>query len=242
MECLRVQERFVSIQGEGVLVGVPSSFVRVAGCNLRCTWCDTPRSSWEAAGELEPVASLVDWCATGPRHVVLTGGEPLLFSASAGLCRGLREAGHHVTVETAGTVWCEGLEADLISLSPKLGHSTPWVRARVAGRRDLAIAHDGARLNLRVLRQLLDFSEWQIKFVVRSCSWTALTDDIEEIEALLELLGVSGADRERVLLMPEGVVRLGRMPLRRVASACEARGFRFGLRLHIDLFGNTPGT
>jgi len=123
---LRIQERFVSVQGEGALVGVPSSFVRVSGCNLRCVWCDTPRTSWAPEGEPAPIPELLDWCAQGPRHVVVTGGEPLLFDATADLCRGLRARGHHVTIETAGTVLGEGIEADLLSISPKLAHSTPW--------------------------------------------------------------------------------------------------------------------
>ena len=118
---LRIQERFVSVQGEGALVGVPSSIVRISGCNLRCGWCDTPRTSWAPEGEREQVAALLDWCDRGPRHVVVTGGEPLLFSATASLCRGLRARGRHVTVETAGTVWCEGLEVDRISIS-----FAPW--------------------------------------------------------------------------------------------------------------------
>ena len=77
MTHLRIQERFVSVQGEGVLVGVPSSFVRVSGCNLRCAWCDTPRTSWTPEGETESLDEIVRWCGEGPRHVVLTGGEPV---------------------------------------------------------------------------------------------------------------------------------------------------------------------
>src|SRR5687768_9998796 len=76
---LPIAERFVSLQGEGGLVGVPSSFVRVFGCNLRCTWCDSPATSWAPAGTQVPLDELVAFCARGPRHVVLTGGEPLLF-------------------------------------------------------------------------------------------------------------------------------------------------------------------
>ncbi|MFO7561113.1 MAG: 7-carboxy-7-deazaguanine synthase QueE [Enhygromyxa sp.] len=240
---LRIQERFVSVQGEGALVGVPSSFVRISGCNLRCGWCDTPRTSWAPEGEREQVAALLDWCDRGPRHVVVTGGEPLLFSATASLCRGLRERGRHVTVETAGTVWCEGLEADLISISPKLAHSTPWARAAAAGKPSLAQRHEEARLDLGVLGRLIAGFEWQLKFVVRTGDDAVLAEDVAEIEALLGELGIAEGLRERVILMPEGVdaASLGG-GYRRLVAVCMRTGMRLGLRLHIDLFGHTPGT
>jgi 7-carboxy-7-deazaguanine synthase len=117
-DVLPIQETFVSIQGEGLLVGTESSFVRVSGCNLRCTWCDSPRTSWQPERTRVPVEDLLAFCARGPRHVVVTGGEPLLFAAVAGLSRALRAAGRHVTVETAGTVWLDELSCDLLSLSP----------------------------------------------------------------------------------------------------------------------------
>lgn len=243
LEQLRIQERFVSLQGEGLLVGTPSSFVRISGCNLRCGWCDTPKSSWAPEGERESVADLLDWCLAGPRHVVVTGGEPLLFSATATLCRRLRAAGRHVTIETAGTVWCEQLDADLLSISPKLAHSTPWARATELGKLQLAERHERARLDLDVLRRLIASFEWQLKFVVRTSDAKVLAEDVAEIEALLEQLAIAPALRERVLLMPEGTdaesLRLG---YRRLVSTCMQTGMRIGLRLHIELFGHTPGT
>ena len=62
---LPIAERFVSLQGEGGLVGVPSSFVRVFGCNLRCTWCDSPGTSWAPAGEQTAISEVLDFCARG---------------------------------------------------------------------------------------------------------------------------------------------------------------------------------
>lgn len=236
MTRLRIQERFVSVQGEGVLVGVPSSFVRVSGCNLRCAWCDTPRTSWAAEGEPVELDELVRWCASGPRHVVLTGGEPMLFGAAAQLSQRLRAAGHHLTVESAGTVWCEGLEADLLSLSPKLAHSTPWTRAEQLGKPKLATMHEQARLDPALLRRLLDSFEWQLKFVVRTAEAAQLDADLDEIEALLDALELGPRERERVLLMPEGVEDAGlRAGYLAALEPCRARGLRLGLRLHIHL-------
>lgn len=248
---LRIQERFVSVQGEGVLVGVPSSFVRVSGCNLRCVWCDTPKSSWAPEGETLALDELLSWCAAGPRHVVLTGGEPMLFAASAELSRRLRAAGHHLTIETAGSVWCEGLEADLLSISPKLAHSTPWARGAELGKPKLATMHEAARLDLALLRRLIDHcDDWQLKFVVRTATPQLLAADLAEIDELLAALELDALSesagrpgRERVLLMPEGTddasLRAGYLEL---LESCRARGFRLGLRLHIHLFGHRPGT
>jgi 7-carboxy-7-deazaguanine synthase len=229
----------VSIQGEGTLVGVPSSFVRISGCNLRCGWCDTPKSSWAPEGEREQVAALVEWCVRGPRHVVVTGGEPLLFPATASLCRELRARGRHVTVETAGTVWCEQLEVDLISISPKLAHSTPWT----LGKPRLAERHEQARINLEVLRRSIASFDWQLKFVVRTGDDAVLAADLAEIESLLEALSIPDDRRERVLLMPEGIdAQTLQAGYRRLLEPCQRTGMRMGLRLHIELFGHTPGT
>ncbi len=226
----------MSLQGEGQLVGVPSSFVRVSGCNLRCTWCDSPATSWAPAGAPQELDELVDFCARGPRHVVLTGGEPLLFAAVAPLSQRLRAAGHHITVETAGTVWLPELACDLLSLSPKLAHSTPWLRAP-----KLAQRHEQTRIDLEVLGRLLaSFDNWQLKFVVRAAEAAA---DLAEIEGLLRTLAVPARERHRVLIMPECVDPAALAGgYRTLVGACIERGFRLGERLHIALFGHTPGT
>jgi 7-carboxy-7-deazaguanine synthase len=167
----------------------------------------------------------------------------MLFSPVAELSRALRAAGHHVTIETAGTVWCEGLEADLMSISPKLSHSTPWQRAEQLGKRKLATMHEAARLDLGVLARLLASYAWQLKFVVRTSAPERLESDLVEIEQLVDALGVPDDARERISLMPEGIddasLRAGYLA---AIDACRARGFRLGLRLHIYLFGHTPGT
>jgi 7-carboxy-7-deazaguanine synthase len=233
---LPIGERFVSLQGEGGLVGVPSSFVRVVGCNLRCTWCDSPATSWTPHGAQQvALDELVAFCARGPRHVVLTGGEPLLFPAMATLSRRLRAAGHHITVETAGTVWLDDLACDLLSVSPKLGHSTPWLRAP-----KLAERHERTRLDLAVLARLLAGFTWQLKFVVRAGHAAA---DLAEVEALLQALAVPASERHRVLVMPECTDPAAlHASYRELVAACIERGFRLGERLHIALFGHTPGT
>ena len=77
---MKIAELFYSIQGEGLLLGVPSIFVRTTGCNLRCHYCDTPFTSWHPEGEEMSLAQILDAVKQYPaRHVVITGGEPMLL-------------------------------------------------------------------------------------------------------------------------------------------------------------------
>src|SRR5262245_3313164 len=103
---LKIAEIFYSLQGEGSMVGVPSVFVRTSGCNLRCSWCDTPYTSWQPEGEEltvdQIVARVAEYCC---HHVVVTGGEPMIAPEIAVLTGRLRNAGSHITIETAGTVF-----------------------------------------------------------------------------------------------------------------------------------------
>jgi len=231
MSSLRIAEIFASVQGEGAWVGVPSTFVRVSGCNLRCVWCDTPYASWNPEGPMMSVEEIVAKVAMhGIDHVVLTGGEPMLFDAIEPLASSLKTCGHTITVETAGTVFRE-LPCDLMSISPKLANSAP---GEESGWRE---RHDSLRLNLTTLQALVDRYEYQLKFVVNPESG----GDIEEIEALLA--GLSGVQAARVLLMPEGTdsETLHRRAKMLVPTVME-RNWRLTQRLHIDLFGNTKGT
>ena len=71
---MKISELFHSIQGEGKLTGVPSVFVRASGCNLRCTWCDTPYASWKPEGDDVPVSEIVRRVSEfKTQHVVVTG-------------------------------------------------------------------------------------------------------------------------------------------------------------------------
>src|SRR5271170_4241923 len=105
---MKLAELFYSIQGEGKLVGVPSVFVRASGCNLRCVWCDTPYASWNPEGSDLSVAEIVEQVQNHKaKHVVLTGGEPTIMAEFSELCLALKANGHHITVETAATVFAE---------------------------------------------------------------------------------------------------------------------------------------
>ena len=222
-----VAETFVSLQGEGALAGVPSMFIRTSGCNLRCRWCDTPYTSWLPEGSRRSVADLVrEAKGARLRHVVITGGEPLLQRELGALTRELRAVGLHVTVETAGTL-APDFECDFLSLSPKTANSDPqggWLER-----------HRRLRTGLGTTRVLLDrFPEHQLKFVVQD------RDDLPEVVEVLDRL--APVDSERVILMPEGRSSeevASRAPM--VAALCVEHGFRYTPRLHLDLFGGGRG-
>ena len=127
---MRVTEIFYSLQGEGMLVGVPSVFVRLAGCPFRCRWCDTAYAWDYAAGEDLSGNQIVEQVNRWPcRFVVLTGGEPLMAGdlsvrpGLADLTRRLAALGKHITIETAGALFVPDLACDLMSISPKLTNS-----------------------------------------------------------------------------------------------------------------------
>src|ERR1700681_4402165 len=96
---LKIAELFYSIQGEGSLVGVPSVFIRTSGCNLRCGWCDTPYTSWQPEGADLTLDQILHTVNTHPaRHVVVTGGEPMIAPDIVALTARLRGLGLHITI------------------------------------------------------------------------------------------------------------------------------------------------
>src|SRR5215213_2276001 len=185
---MKIAEIYKSIQGEGRLTGTPSVFVRASGCNLRCWFCDTPYASWEPEGQDyavdEIIAEVEEWDC---RHVVITGGEPMLFAELLPLTRELHRRGRHITIETAGTLYLP-VVCDLMSISPKLSSSrpNPELHPRWARR------HERQRYQPEVLARLIREYDFQLKFVVDQ------TDELAEIEELL--LELPELPAERVLL------------------------------------------
>lgn len=228
---MKIAEIFYSIQGEGKLAGTPSVFIRTSGCNLRCAWCDTPYASWSPEGvDMEP-AQIVELALRHPsRYVVLTGGEPMIAPGVHELAARLREAGCHITIETAATIPPAAIACDLASLSPKLANSRP------AGDPAWARRHESARWQPAVLRDWLRHCPYQLKFVVSQ------PDDLDEIRRCLRELGqpVEAGD---ILLMPEATTPEALLARQNaVAEMCKAEGWRYCDRLHLRLYGATRGT
>jgi len=223
---MKIADIYKSIQGEGRLTGVPSVFVRASGCNLRCWFCDTPYASWQPEGEDyavdEIIAEIEEWEC---RHVVITGGEPMLFAELIPLCDELHRHGRHVTIETAGTLYLPAA-CDLMSISPKLSTSAPdpaqhprWSRR-----------HERERRQPAVVARLVAEYEFQLKFVVDS------PDDVAEVESWLA--GLPPVDPARVLLMPQGRTAdevAERAPW--TEAECNRRGWTYCPRRQLQWFG-----
>lgn len=222
---MKIAELFYSLQGEGSLVGVPSVFVRTSGCNLRCAWCDTPYTSWQPEGTDLPLAQILDEVRAHPaHHVVVTGGEPMIAPEIIPLTEQLRDAGLHITIETAGTVF-KPVACDLMSISPKLANSTPEGPFRAQ--------HERLRIQPEVLAELAARYDYQLKFVI------ANPEDVAEARQIVNSLGAAPF---RVILMPEGVdpVVLRERSIW-LAEICKEEGYRFSPRLHVDLWGSKRG-
>ena len=227
---MKIAETFYSIQGEGTLAGVPSLFVRTSGCNLRCVWCDTPYASWKPEGEDYDLGRiLAEIRRQWPKHVVITGGEPMIADEIVPFTHKLKEMIEtHITIETAGTVFAP-VACDLMSISPKLANSTP-VR-REGGK--WAAQHDRLRYQPEVLKQLMANYPYQLKFVV---------SDPGDFDELVPMVKELGADPARVLLMPEGTDSQKIFERAEwIVEACKRFEYRYSPRLHIDLWGNERG-
>lgn len=222
-----VHEIFYSLQGEGLLVGVPSVFIRAAGCNLRCRWCDTKyasnREALASAERLSP-ADLLERVAKWPaaHHVVLTGGEPTLSPDLVELTDLLHRHGYHITIETNATQFpAEGLVCDLASLSPKLRNAGPQTPP----------------IDIDCIRTWISRSFTQLKFVFGT------SDDVDEILSVVSQVSDS-LPADRVLLMPLTEPGSAEIPPEVSAACvklCLERGFRFADRLHLRLFQGRRG-
>lgn len=239
-------EIFHSIQGEGISAGVPSIFIRASLCNLHCQWCDTDYTwNWENTPwqhENDALASYQkfnknDWIIELPvsavkktitsipcQNIILTGGEPLLQeSAWCSLINELLKTSpdYRFEVETNGTQKPSEQLDSLVqqyNVSPKLENS-------------------GNTAKLREIPDALTFfasspKAW-FKFVVSQQT------DLEKIEQLIQKYHIP---HQRILLMPEGrdPETLAKRNLWLVKT-CLQKGYRFGDRLHIQLWGAKRG-
>ena len=225
---MKFSELFYTIQGEGKFIGVPSVFFRTSYCNLRCIWCDTSYTSWAPENKDITVATAVKAITQhGCRHVVITGGEPFIqVKELTRLCQELDRLGHYITVETNATVFAP-IEANLISMSPKLKNSNPSPDNRFFGR------HERGRICPDVIRQFLDQYECQVKFVVDS------PEDLEEIKELQVEIPIPG---ETIVLMPQGMTSEELQPKQEwLVEICKEEGYRYSPRAHVNIWGSKRG-
>lgn len=218
---INISEIFYSIQGEGFLAGVPSVFIRIAGCPLRCKFCDTFYAAKSNAGRKMTIGEIVKKVKKYPaKHVVITGGEPMICANLAQVCNALKK--YHITIETAGIKFIPGLKCDLMSISPKLSNAY------------LKKSDKDLYLKIDELKKLIRNYNYQLKFVI---------DKINDIKELKEILSkLKSADRSKVMLMPQAknlseYIKKGRL----TAELCKKYNFAFSPRLHIMLWGNKKG-
>jgi 7-carboxy-7-deazaguanine synthase len=220
---MKVAEIYHSLQGEGFLTGRESTFVRASGCNLRCWFCDTPYASHAPEGDDAVAAMPCD-------HVVITGGEPMLFAEMIPLTAGLRELGRHITIETAGTLYLP-LECDLMSISPKLANSTPTAQQAP----HWSQRHERTCHAPQVVRRLVSEYPYQIKFVVDD------PGDCDEVQRYLR--EIPEVDRSRVMLMPQGTdVATLAQAAEWLEPYCREHDLHYCPRKHIEWFGLVRGT
>lgn len=185
---LHVSEIFHSIQGEGSLAGMPSTFIRLAHCNLSCSWCDAAYT-WRGDVKFEPQDVLDVVGQVQHEHVVVTGGEPTFADSFDDLVFELSSEGKHVTVETNGTIWranAVGL-VNLWSVSPKLGSSG-----------------QDAMLDEDVLREYMAEDP-------RSVQWKFVIDNGTDFEAAVRLmrkLGMGDGRDHQVFMQPNGLCHI----------------------------------
>lgn len=235
---LHIVETFgPTIQGEGPSTGRSAMFVRLAGCNLTCTWCDT-KFSWhpdhidpdrsptvvnpeDVARQLDQRTADPDAAAPLVTRLVVTGGEPLLQASTlVALCAPLRALGWDIEVETSGTV-APGALADLatqFNVSPKLVHS--GVDAR-------------ARLRPKVLTELAALPNTVFKFVAEQ------TSDLDEVAAIVETLNI---ETSRVFVMAQATSADRVLATsRELVDAVVSRGWGLTPRWHTLLWEDQPG-
>ncbi|MEQ9410107.1 MAG: 7-carboxy-7-deazaguanine synthase QueE [Fuerstiella sp.] len=222
-----ISEIYESFQGEGPFAETSSLFIRTSGCNLRCTFCDTPYTSWEPEGHqvsLDELGERVQQSAAP--HVVLTGGEPMLAPQITELTDLCRAADKVITIETAGTV-DRSVECDLMAISPKMRNSTPdddvW-----------SLRHEQTRHQPAVIHSLLAHYPAILKFVIDR------QNDVQEVlEYLQQFPEVSCED---VWLMPQARTQEELAAKSdAVREAAATHGFRYSSRLHVEKFGNQRG-
>ncbi|MEM0121585.1 MAG: 7-carboxy-7-deazaguanine synthase QueE [Thermoprotei archaeon] len=222
---LKVCELFTSVQGEGELIGTPSHFVRLYGCNLRCVWCDT-KYSWirqdRAVEGLDyrymETKEIIDRLNGSPPFIPLftiTGGEPLLHPIEE-LVGNAKMLGYTVLVETNGTIKpSKSLleKVDYWSVSPKLSSS--------------------GNKTTQPLEWIKEAKRFYLKFVV--------TDPEKDLPEASEACAAYGLPRHRVFVQPDGMRPDYPAELARLAEANRNWGFRVGIQLHRVAWGHRRG-
>lgn len=261
-----VVEMFTSIQGEGKYTGIPSHFIRVNGCNLRCVFkdsiCDTPYSSFKPEDNIvDNVEDLyVKFCelaAKNPsvKHIVITGGEPLLYKKDLEKFIDLiYTPDKKITIETNGTLpildpTLYRSKIALYSVSPKLSSSVgkaPGTYGSMDVTKEMINRHNKTRINIKNLIDIvLNSNDYQFKFVY---SGPGCVDEIldlydqmdEEVHDYYSTFKYHVSHpNTHTMLMPEGINNDQLAERRKeIADICIKKGWTMTDREHIIIWGS----
>ena len=268
---LPVVEMFTSIQGEGKYTGQPSHFVRVSGCNLRCVFkdsvCDTPYSSFCPEKSIaDTMDNLINQFnelhlkSPWVRHVVITGGEPLMYKKDLEeFLSAIYMDDMVITIETNGTMPILNptnpkFRVDLYSVSPKLITSVaskPGIYGGQNVSQEMIDRHNKSRINIDNLVNIVQYAnDYQFKFVYSG------HESLEEIMNIYTLMGqkvLTLSDAEQIhytynhpnnhtMLMPEGITNEQLAAKRQeIVDVCINQGWMYTDRLHIIIWGDKRG-
>lgn len=217
---LNVNEIFYSVQGEGPLVGMPSVFLRLNGCNLRCPWCDSKftwltddNPEWGPDEVIDTFKIANDLASYTCNHIVITGGEPLLQQDAVYELIGRFGGEHHFTVETNGTIdphpdFFE--QVDLWMVSPKKG-------------------------------QKIEASFWG-EYMTQEVWYKFVVDRKDGMEWIDKFIADWELRKDRIMLMPQATMRWNLIDdLPWVIELAKERCYRVSPRMHITAYGNKRG-
>ena len=161
---LRITEIFYSLQGEARTVGLPTVFVRLTGCPLRCVYCDTAYAF--SGGDLFSIDNIAAQVADYvPRYVTVTGGEPLAQKNCLPLLTRLCDAGYEVSLETSGAMSLSGVDARVVKVLDLKTPASGEMARNDYGNIPLLAAHDQVKF---VICDRADY-EWAMKFITSHC-------------------------------------------------------------------------
>lgn len=240
-------EIFASVQGEGPNTGIPTVFIRLSLCNLKCVYCDTPYTwNWEGTGFLhkdaqtgenkkyclkkeiieltsaEVIAYVIKVSGPNIHHVVITGGEPLMHRSSNAfkfLLTELKSMGYHIEIETNGTLIPDAYIASLID------------QFNVSPKLENSGNSLQSRQKDKAYKFLVSQPNTYFKFVVMG------KEDLDEIFKLQALYNIPAT---KILLMPEGRTdKETQVRAQEIVELCKQNGYRFCNRLHVWIWDGT---
>ncbi len=222
-------EIFRSVQGEGVNLGRPAVFLRLALCNLACIWCDTKYTwDWEQYDPEEQIMDIPleqaerEILGHNCKYLVVTGGEPMIQQSQLiPMLERLKHKGFLIEVETNGTIVPTPELASLIdhwSVSPKLGNSENPLSLREVPESYAFFA---------------DLPSSHFKYVIES------ENDLAEVQRIVQKYNLAP---EKIVLMPEAQTQNVLLERSRwLVELCQSGGYLFSTRLQILLWGNRRG-